>query len=968
VSGMMRPNDHQEVDEGLKSRWLRSALGLPEGARPFPWQEALLERFLRGTPVQALDVPTGLGKTATMAIWLVARALGAPLPRRLVYVVDRRAVVDQATAVAEGLRAWVLSEPGVSEALGLGNRPLPISTLRGQHVDNRQWLEDPSVPAIVLGTVDMIGSRLLFSGYGVSQKMRPYHAGLLGADALIVLDEAHLVPPFERLIEQIASGVDANGRPLGPAAPADRAIVPPLRVLSLSATGRERSGEEVLQLSEADRHHEVVQKRLEAKKRLVIRSAVQEKELPEALAREAWAICGEGKMPCRILVFCTSREQAPKVQEALRKQAASGEAIDVELFVGARRVYEREAAAKWLAERGFLAGLSGKPERPTFVIATSAGEVGVDLDADHAVCDVVAWERMVQRFGRVNRRGDGDATIVIVPTIADEKAQAAVAKLEKWQAWARKVTEGAEELDADSAEPEESENDSEAEEDAGSGKEPKIKPEERRLAERVLRQQATLRVLHSLRPVGEARDASPAALLELRERATNDTSLKATLRQATSPAPLHPPLTRALVEAWSMTSLEEHTGRPEVAPWIRGWPEEDEEPQTTVVWRTFLPVDATGRPLAQQDLEAFRDAAAPHLAERLETETRDVLDWLSKRLKALEAKQPSDEELDRFERPLRTNDVVAVIFQGSGRPKVVRGDALTGNQKEEINRLLPGATLMVDRRLGGLASGLLDPSVDTPAIDVTEQQDSPTRVVPFRVRRLVGDEPQSAEEGWRTEASIPIRYVEESPVEWLVIESLAGQLAGSEEGRSGAKHDQFLDEHQEWTEQEARRLAQAVGLPNELVELLAVAARLHDEGKKAARWQRAFNAPNGGNPPYAKTTSRPNLALLEGYRHELGSLPYAEANQRVAALSPPLRELCLHLIAAHHGHARPLLRTSGAPEPPSRLVQRAREIALRFAALEKRWGPWGLAWFEALLRAADQQASRRNDSEGGSRG
>ncbi len=33
-------------------------------------------------------------------------------------------------------------------------------------------------------------------------------------------------------------------------------------------------------------------------------------------------------------------------------------------------------------------------------------------------------------------------------------------------------------------------------------------------------------------------------------------------------------------------------------------------------------------------------------------------------------------------------------------------------------------------------------------------------------------------------------------------------------------------------------------------------------------------------------------------------------------------------------------------------------MALRFARLQKRWGPWGLAWWEALLRAADQQASR----------
>ena len=66
----------------------------------------------------------------------------------------------------------------------MNNRPLPISTLRGQHIDNRDWLEDPASPAIIVGTVDMVGSRLLFEGYGTSRKMRPYHAGLLGADAL----------------------------------------------------------------------------------------------------------------------------------------------------------------------------------------------------------------------------------------------------------------------------------------------------------------------------------------------------------------------------------------------------------------------------------------------------------------------------------------------------------------------------------------------------------------------------------------------------------------------------------------------------------------------------------------------------------------------------------------------------------------------------------------------------------------
>jgi CRISPR-associated endonuclease/helicase Cas3 len=79
----------------------------------------LLRRFLDIEPVPALDIPTGLGKTATIAVWLVARALGAPLPRRLAYVVDRRAVVDQATEVAEKLWDWVQTECSVADALGL---------------------------------------------------------------------------------------------------------------------------------------------------------------------------------------------------------------------------------------------------------------------------------------------------------------------------------------------------------------------------------------------------------------------------------------------------------------------------------------------------------------------------------------------------------------------------------------------------------------------------------------------------------------------------------------------------------------------------------------------------------------------------------------------------------------------------------------------------------------------------------
>ena len=73
--------------------------------RPFAWQRRLFrEWFSRGCIPSGCDIPTGLGKTSVMAIWYLALRSGAPVPRRLVYVVDRRAVVDQATTIADEIK------------------------------------------------------------------------------------------------------------------------------------------------------------------------------------------------------------------------------------------------------------------------------------------------------------------------------------------------------------------------------------------------------------------------------------------------------------------------------------------------------------------------------------------------------------------------------------------------------------------------------------------------------------------------------------------------------------------------------------------------------------------------------------------------------------------------------------------------------------------------------------------------
>jgi len=922
---------------GKAYEWLCAALGLGGGRTPFPWQENLLIRLSKGEIDCALDIPTGLGKTSVMGIWLVARACGGNLPRRLVYVVDRRAVVDQATDVALELRRLVDGESGLKKALGLrDDQSLPISTLRGQYVDNREWLEDPAAPAIIVGTVDMVGSRLLFDGYGVSRKMRPYHAGLLGADTLVVLDEAHLVPPFEQLLRAVETELS-----LRPREERCKQCVPRFRLLALSATGRTR-GARVIGLTERDFEHEVVRKRLNAKKSLCIKLLDAGANLEDALAEQAWALTGGGKTAVRVIVYSDSREVARRAKEAVERLAkgdkqggAPAVEVDTELFVGGRRVFERERAKERLKELGFIAGNDVARAQPALLFATSAGEVGVDLDADHMVCDLVTWERMVQRLGRVNRRGDGDASVVVIVEPKPEPSPREREALEK----------------RDRAEIDDTERQ-------------RVEEYEKKIRAWESRRKPLDRLP---RNGGGAFDASPGALLDLKERAATDKALQVILDDATTPEPLRPALTRPLVDAWAMTSLEKHPGRPAVQPWLRGWIVDD--PQTAVVWRTHLPVREGGAASRKAEIEAFFEAAPPHTSEMLETETFRVVEWVAARAKSV-CHEQAEQHTAAEPRRLREEDVVAFVLAPDGglRESLTLGalkppdDKAAGKkQRDRLSTLLAGATLVVDARLGGVKDGLLDEKHGGSPPTADGDAWLGEGAVGFRVRSIQASEAISRDPSWRERFRFPAEVSAEGEVaRWLVVEKWRHDAA-TEEDRSTAANPQLLDEHQSWTEERARRLATVLALDGELADALALAARLHDEGKRAPLWQRAFNARAGG--VYAKTEGPINYRLLDGYRHELGSLLSVENDERVRTLSEEHRDLVLHLIAAHHGFARPVIGTSGCEHaPPSVLEEKAAEIALRFARLQARWGPWGLAWWEALLRAADQQASRDNDA------
>ncbi len=909
------------------------------GHRPFPWQRRLFEEhFSSGTLPSAVDIPTGLGKTAVMAVWLLARAAGAGLPRRLVYVVDRRAVVDQATAFAETLRENLKNDERLAPmrcGLGLGDSPLPISTLRGQHVDNREWMSDPAAPAIIVGTVDMIGSRLLFKGYGLSRRMRPYAAGLLGCDVMVLLDEAHLVRSFQRLLVAIQEGRSGSGGCAGELAgpAAQNGIPPPFRVLPLSATLGHGPEYQPFGLEADDEADGPVRKRLEAHKSLMVDQLGEESDLAEVLAERAWdvmqAAYGSNVQAPAVAVFCDFRKDAEKVADILRKRV--GEEMlrhHVILLVGGRRMQERQKAADELQEHGLVGDAAGTRSEPIYLVATSAGEVGVDLDADHMVSDLVAWERMVQRLGRVNRYGEGKAHIHVI----------------------------------DQGPPNGKKGDEHA----------------------ITRHEAVRALLDALPKDSDGgRHASPSAL---RDVAANP----ARVVEATTPIPLYPALTRPLVDAWAMTSLDDHAGRPEVAPWLRGWVEDD-EPRTGVVWRRYLPLrfradsDGPEKP-PDRDVRAFFAAAPPQATEILETRTSRVADWVRKRAqlklhnlrKAATAPTVGGEddrgtggEADKARidvMPFTPDSPIAFLIDSANRPVRVLSLAQLGGMKpEKLKTYLAGRRLVVDARLGGLRDGLLDDRSNTTAPIIEDNWGDPGGDRDSQARNLrvdVDSDSDQVADGWQSVSATPYRVTAEGDaVSWLIV-SRHRDVGESEDARAVARRAQRLDEHQHWAGEEAKRIAAALGLTHEDTAMLVAAAHHHDDGKAAPRWQRAFGAMEGGGP-YAKTTKAPNQSVLNGFRHEFKSVLDAEKNGLDAVDRVDARfDLALHLIAAHHGHARPDIGIEGHDGlPPSQAEAAAQMIAMRFARLQRAWGPWGLAWWEALLRAADQAASRRLEED-----
>lgn len=381
------------------------------GVKPFDWQLRLAKSASDGNWPDFVDLPTGSGKTACLDVAVFALAMSVEAkelaPRRIVMVVDRRVVVDQshqrARRIAKGLREAERGSVSHIVATKLrqlcsSDEPLGAVLLRGAVPRDDNWSSRPDQPLIISSTVDQVGSRLLFRGYGVSPSMWPVHAGLVGTDCLYLLDEVHLARPyFDTLTAlQNLSGVVH--------VPMHR-----FQVVSLSATPGNVGAAKVFSLSERDREGALAQ-RLHASKPAELITADLEM-LPTVVAKQVVDLLDQGASS--LLVVNNRVQRAVDCFKALR-QTLEGRA-EVRLLTGRMRAIDRdERVAEVIARVG-----SGKreeaPRMPLVVVSTQSIEAGADFDFDAVVTELASFDSLRQRFGRVDRLGaSGKARGVIV--------------------------------------------------------------------------------------------------------------------------------------------------------------------------------------------------------------------------------------------------------------------------------------------------------------------------------------------------------------------------------------------------------------------------------------------------------------------------------------------------------------------------------------------------------------------------
>lgn len=953
---------------------------------PFPWQCMLADRLASGEWPKVVDLPTAAGKTACIdaAVYALAAQSDKPVwertaPRRIWFVVDRRIVVDEAYE-----RAWEIARKlqGATQGplklvadhlreISGTECPLAVARLRGGVLRDDGWARLPSQPAVITSTVDQLGSRLLFRGYGRSSLTASIFAGLAAHDSLILLDEAHLSVPFTQTLHMVER-YRGDGW-------AEQPIRTPFAFCILSATPPAADVPEESLFPGVDRDaaldHPELEQRINASKPAELvavkpESAADDDTFVEAaISRVKCFVQREGKR--RVAVIVNRVHTAETIAKALQVQ--HGAEFDVVLFTGRLRPFERDQlVVRW--KPVLKACRPCEPEKPVALVATQCIEVGADFSFDALVTEAASLDALRQRFGRLNRLGgleSAPATILIRDHDAKAGAEDFVYGTAMAECW------------------------------------------------------RLLRDLAATQSDGRAErkiiDFGIAALDVHLQRIGNLTPYLAPIVNAPLLLPAHMDLlcqTTPIPQAEPDVQFYLHgagRGVPEVRLVWRAdldgddmekdktWPETVSLCPPNSSEMMTVPLHRLQRWLAEatsteddNDVEGIQDARQ-HDKERI----RPILRWQGREYS----------QVCKSAAALAPNDVVVIPTDygiaglGQSEPAESLGSAQLDiwepthwrSGKPIALRLHP--EVLKPWSACPPVRALLD-LAKSPAWDRDSVQEAIDEVCAYR--RVTEDEPSELP-SWLLDLFSKVRdgRYERHPTGGLIL--FAGKIQSREEG----EQDLFADDddlfcatgeeaelgiHSALVERAVEKFADRC-LPDAFREPLKSAAYWHDVGKLDERFQIMLRQGNElaavAAQPLAKSAAVPDSParwrairiasdLPERFRHEMLSLQLAERYLPIESDTENC-DLLLHAITSHHGYGRPFAPICLDPEPRAvrgvhdgvtieasvqdRILWPAPHalasgVSERFWRLTRRYGWWGLAYLEAILRLSDWYGSR----------
>ncbi|MEX8501767.1 MAG: type I-U CRISPR-associated helicase/endonuclease Cas3 [Leptothrix ochracea] len=861
------------------------------GYAPFPWQVRAANHLVQRTPM-AVTVPTGMGKSAMVdaAIW--AAASGGW--RRIVFVVDRRIVVDAVHQRAERIKAKLLASTdpelqALSERVG----DMQVVRLRGGVFGDDDWVLYPERLTVVLSTVDQIGSRLLFRGYGVSPKRWSMHAGFFGHDTLVVVDEAHLSTAFLQTLQTLQE--QGAG----------------ISVVPMSATPPPGWAGQVIGLEAADLATEGVAQRLRTSKRAILmEGGTTEDELIRLASEQTQRLLAHPEHR-RVLVVVNRVATARRCFERLRAQG-----LACTLITGRVRAVERDEELTHVVPLVSTERTRETSSAPYVVVATQTVEVGADFDFDALVSESAPLSALRQRFGRLDRlglRGHAEAVILHRALKEDKDDPVYGPALARTWAWLQ------------------------ANADMGT-------------------------VDFGIEALEALLSAHPAPL---------------------EPAPFAPSLLPTHVRLLAQTGVCAPTL--DISAWLHGV--QTRAPDVLMVWRDDL---------SEADTDAWPRALSllpPMLREGLAMPATAVRRWLT-RGRPGDGWHDAGSDTDDISALGPEPDRPVLLWRGIDDCHVIPAQALK-----------PGDTIVLPTRYGGCDTWGWAPHVSTAVRDLADICQAERHRAGATMQRVVlrlaeghWDSFGAATETLRTKVQALMQWQEaqatnaeedlEDTIE-AAREDLLDALRASGHPLIECMHEMQIEPHpagvvvsgrgahegQDTVETgcvvaldvhlaDVGRWGAHLAGNDPLAQTIEAAGKVHDIGKAEPRMQNLLHGhplAAARGPLLAKSGMRRNdqrLAALaasglpRGFRHEFASLDLCVIDD----------ELTRYLVATHHGHGRPWLNPCEDPQAKG----------AKFARLDAHWpavwarsvtslGPWGLAWAECLLRAADARASKEEE-------